>query len=133
MRRSRRAARCASSGAERKPLDRLRARCHSWCMVTQDDVRSACLALPHTSERLSWNRPAWFARTLFARLWDDTALTVKTSERDALLATQPDVFFSHPHHRQYPSLLLVRLGRIDGDELMELIDDSYRIANGSAH
>lgn len=97
-------------------------------MVSENDVRSACLALPGSTERLSWSRPAWFARTLFARMWDDTVLTLKTQERDALLALQPGVFFVHPHHERYPSLILVRLGRIGGDELSELIGGSYRIA-----
>ena len=101
-------------------------------MVSEDDVRSACLALPGTSERMSWNRPAWFARTLFARMWDDTVLTIKTEEREALLAAQPGAFFIHPHHEQYESLVLVRLGRIDREELTELIEESYRIANSAA-
>lgn len=101
-------------------------------MVTEDDVRSVCLALPGTSERLSWNRPAWFARTLFARMWDDTVLTVKTTEREALLATQPGAFLIHPHHEQYDSLVLVRLGRIGHDELTELLEESYRIAGARA-
>jgi hypothetical protein len=97
-------------------------------MVSEDDVRSACLALPGTTERLSWNRPAWFARSLFARMWDDTVLTLKTDERDALLATQPGAFFVHPHHARYPLLVLVRLGRIDAEGLTELIGESYRLA-----
>jgi hypothetical protein len=97
-------------------------------MVSEDDVRSACLALPGTSERLSWNRPAWFARTLFARMWDDAVLTVKTDERAALLALQPDAFLLHPHHERYDSLVLVRLGRLDHGQLEELIQESYRIA-----
>jgi hypothetical protein len=101
-------------------------------MVTEEDVRSVCLALPGTSERLSWNRPAWFARTLFARMWDDTVLTVKTTEREALLATQPGAFLIHPHHEQYGSLVLVRLGRIGHDELTELLEESYRIAGARA-
>ena len=101
-------------------------------MVSEDDVRSACLALPGTTERMIWNRPAWFARTLFARMWDDTVLTIKTEERDALLAAQPGAFFIHPHHEQHESLVLVRLGRIDREELTELIDESYRIANSTA-
>lgn len=97
-------------------------------MVTEDDVRSVCLALPGASERPSWNRPAWFARTLFARMWDDTVLTVKTDERAALLATRPHVFFIHRHHEKHPSLVLVRLGRVDHEELGELLAESHRIA-----
>ena len=101
-------------------------------MVTEEDVRSVCLALPGTSERLSWNRPAWFARTLFARMWDDTVLTVKTTEREALLATQPGAFLIHPHHEQYDSLVLVRLGRLGHDELTELLEEYYRTAGARA-
>jgi hypothetical protein len=97
-------------------------------MVTEDDVRSVCLALPGATERLSWNRPAWFVRTLFARMWDDTVLTVKSEEREALLVTRPGAFFLHPHHEQYPLLVLVRLGRIDAGELIELVGESHRIA-----
>lgn len=101
-------------------------------MVSEDDVRSACLALPGASERLSWNRPAWFAGALFARMWDDAVLTVKTSERDALVATHPDVFFVHPHHARYESLVLVRLGHIGHAELAELLEESHRIATGKS-
>lgn len=99
-------------------------------MVSEDDVRSVCLALPGTSERLSWSRPAWFARALFARMWDDTVLTVKTEERPALLATAPEIFFLHPHHERYEGLVLVRLDPLDPGELAELLAESYRIANG---
>lgn len=53
-------------------------------MVSEHDVRSTCLALPGTTERLSWSRPAWFASTLFARMWDDTVLTVKTDRKSVV-------------------------------------------------
>ncbi len=47
-------------------------------MATEDDVRRICLALPGVTERVSWGQPAWFARTLMARIWEDGVLTVKT-------------------------------------------------------
>ena len=45
-------------------------------MATEDDVRRLCLALPGVSERLSWSQPAWFAKTLMARMWEDGVVTV---------------------------------------------------------
>ncbi|MFD2079122.1 MmcQ/YjbR family DNA-binding protein [Actinopolymorpha cephalotaxi] len=97
-------------------------------MATEDDVRRICLALPGVTERLSWGRPAWFARTLMARVWEDDVLTVKTHERDALASAEPDTYYWTSHHDRSPQLVLVRLGRVDVDELDELLRDSYRIA-----
>jgi hypothetical protein len=96
--------------------------------MTEDDVRRICLALPGVTERLSWGRPAWFARTLMARMWEEDVLTVKTHERDALAAGEPDTYYWTSHHDRSPLLVLVRLGRIDPDELDELLRESYRIA-----
>jgi hypothetical protein len=97
-------------------------------MATEADVRRMCLALPGVTERSSWNQPAWFARTLMARLWEDGVLTVKTDERDALAATEPDTYFWTPHHERSPQLVLVRLARIGTEELGELLEESYRLA-----
>lgn len=89
-----------------------------------------CLALPGVTERPSWNQPAWFARTLMARIWEDGVLTVKTGEREALAGTDPGTYFWTPHHERSPQLVLVRLDRIGVEELAELLDESYRIAGG---
>jgi hypothetical protein len=62
-------------------------------MATEEDVRSICLAMPGVTERLSWNQPAWFARTLMARIWEAGILTVKTDEREALAGTDPETYF----------------------------------------
>ena len=97
-------------------------------MSTEDFVRQQCLALPGVVERTSWGRPAWFARTLLARIWEDGVVTVKTEEREALAATDPATFFWTPHHERSPSLVLVRLDRVSDVELAELLADSYRIA-----
>jgi hypothetical protein len=94
------------------------------------DVRRICLTHPGVTERLSWGMPAWFGRTLIARMWDEGTLTVKTDEREALVATRPEAYFWTPHHERSPRLLLVRLEQVDAVELTELIDESYRIAGG---
>ena len=100
-------------------------------MVTEEDVRSAALALPGVTERPSWGQPAWFARTLLARIWEPGVLTVKTEEREALAGTEPEIFHWTPHHERSPQLVLVRLDRIDGKLLAELLQDSYRLAGGN--
>lgn len=97
-------------------------------MASEDDVRSFCLALPGVSERLSWNRPAWFARSLMARMWEDGILTVKTEEREGLAGTDPETFFWTPHHDRSPLLVLVRLDRVGEAELPELLLEAYRLA-----
>ncbi len=99
-------------------------------MATEEDVRRICLALPGVTERISWNQPAWFAKTLMARIWEDGVLTVKTEEREALAGTDPATFFWTPHHDRSPQLVLVRLARIGSEELEELLADSYRLAGG---
>ena len=97
-------------------------------MPTEDDVRRICLSLPGVVERVSWGQPAWFARTLMARIWGPGALTVKTIERDALASEDPATYFWTPHHDRSPKLVLVRLANVKPDELAELLEESYRIA-----
>jgi hypothetical protein len=99
-------------------------------MATEEDVRQLCLSLPGVTERLSWSQPAWFARTLMARMWDDGVVTVKTTERDVLAGSEPDTYFWTPHHDRSPNLVLVRLERVADDELVELLLESYRLAGG---
>ncbi len=84
--------------------------------------------MPGVTERLSWGQPAWFARTLMARMWDDGVLTVKSEEREALAVTDPDTYFWTPHHERSPHLVLVRLDRVGDEELQEVLQESYRIA-----
>ena len=98
-------------------------------MATEDDVRRLCLAMPGVTERPSWGRPAWFAATLMARMWEDDVVTVKTSERDVLAGAQPETFFWTPHHDRSPKLVLVRLERVGDDELRELLEESHRLAS----
>lgn len=99
-------------------------------MATEEDVRRRCLALPGVTERLSWGQPAWFARTLLARMMGDGVVTVKSDERDTLAGTDPDTYFWTPHHDRSPKLVLVRLERVPDDELNELLQESYRLASG---
>jgi hypothetical protein len=98
-------------------------------MATEEDVRRICLSMPDVSERVSWGQPAWFARTLMARIWEDGVVTVKTEERDVLAASDQTTYFWTPHHERSPNLVLVRLHSVADDELDELLQESYRIAS----
>ena len=99
-------------------------------MATEDDVRRICLSLPGVTERTSWDQPAWFAKALMARMWEDGVLTVKSCERDLLAGADPKTFFWTPHHDRSEQLVLVRLERVADDELEELLQESYRLAGG---
>lgn len=110
-------------------LDVARGGRHRDCVTTEDDVRLICLALPGVTERLSWGRPAWFVKTLMARMWEEDVLTIKTHERDVLASAEPDTDYWARHHDRSPLLLLVRLGQVEPDELEELLRDSHRIAS----
>ena len=99
-------------------------------MPTEDDVRRSCLALPGVTERLSWGQPAWFAKQLMARMWDEGVLTVKSAERDVLAGSDPETFFWTPHHEASTQLVLVRLERVTDDVLAELLQESYLLAGG---
>jgi hypothetical protein len=98
-------------------------------VATEEDVRRRCLSLPGVTERLSWGQPAWFARTLMARIWEAGVVTVKSEERDVLAGSDPDTYFWTPHHDRSPNLVLVRLGRVTDDELDELLTESFRLAS----
>lgn len=100
-------------------------------MVSIEDVREGCLTFPGVVERLSWGQPAWFASTLMARMWEDGVLTVKSAEREALAALNPDTYFWTPHHDRSPLLVLVRLDRLTVPELLELLDESHHLAGAA--
>lgn len=99
-------------------------------MATEADVRRICLSLPGVTERSSWQRPAWFTRTLLARIWEDGVVTVKTEAREALVASAPATYFWTPHHDRSPALVLVRLGEVELPELEELLRESHQLSLG---
>lgn len=112
-------------------------------MATWDDVRRVALALPETSERPSHGNTSWRVRDkLFVwerplrpsdlRALGDAApdgpiLGVRVEHlgaKEALLADDPDVYFTTPHFDGYPAVL-VRLERIELGELEELIAEAW--------
>ncbi|MFG2164288.1 MmcQ/YjbR family DNA-binding protein [Micromonospora chersina] len=113
-------------------------------MATWDDVRRIALALPETTERGSHDDlPAWRVRDkLF--VWerplrradldalgdaapDGPILGARVPDlgaKEALLADDPEVYFTTPHFEGHPSVL-VRLDRIGIEELTELITEAW--------
>jgi hypothetical protein len=107
------------------------------------DVRRIALALPGTSEKTSretaswvvgdkgfvWERP--LRKSDLAALGADAPtgaiLGVRTPDlemKEALLATNPAVYFTTPHFDGYPAVL-VRLGAIRVAELKEVILEAW--------
>jgi hypothetical protein len=101
-------------------------------MATEDDVRAIALSLPGTTEEQWYRTPSYKVRGKgFLRLRTEAegGLVVFVSdlgEKEALLAGNPDAFFTTSHYDGYP-VVLVNLDKIDHDELRELITDSWLI------
>jgi hypothetical protein len=99
-------------------------------VVDDDDVRRIALSLPETKERPSYGTPGFRVKDkLFARMREDGALAVYVSaleEKEALIAAEPEVFFTLPHYDGY-AMVLVRLEAIGIEELTEVLTDAWRV------
>ena len=99
-------------------------------MATEDDVRRIALALPETIEKPWYNTPGFRVKDKgFLRIRSEAegGLVVWVSdlgEKDALLASEPEKFFTTPHYDGHPTVL-VNLPAVDVDELTELIVESW--------
>jgi hypothetical protein len=112
-------------------------------MATWDDVQRLALALPETSEAISreqrhwrvkdksfvWERPLRRAdlEALGAEAPEGPILGARVEHliaKEALLADDPDVYFTTPHFKGYPAVL-VRLERIGLDDLQELVVEAW--------
>jgi hypothetical protein len=101
-------------------------------MATEADVRRIALSLPETTEKPSYGTPGFRVKDkLFLRIRaePDCGLVVFVAdlgEKEALLASDPDKFFTTPHYDGHASVL-VNLPAIETDELRELIVDAWRL------
>jgi hypothetical protein len=113
-------------------------------VATWKDVRRFALALPGTNEErpasgnaawivnkrfFTWERP--LRRSDLAALGDDAPtgpiLGVRTADlemKDALLASNPEVYFTTPHFDGYPAVL-IRLGKIPKKELKAVLEEAW--------
>ena len=112
-------------------------------MAGWDDVRELALRLPEAEERLSRGLRQWRVRDkLFVwerplRRSDLEALGPAAPDgpilgarvehevaKQALIADDPDVFFTTPHFDGYPAIL-VRLDRIAREDLEEVVVEAW--------
>jgi hypothetical protein len=112
-------------------------------VASWDDVRRLALAMPAAEERVSrdmrqwrvkeklfvWERP--LRRSDLEALGDAApdgpilgARVEHLVAKDALIADDPDVYFTTPHFDGYPAVL-VRLDRIGLDDLEELTVEAW--------
>jgi hypothetical protein len=112
-------------------------------MATLDDVRRIALALPETTEAVSWGHAHWRVKDK-GFVWerplrgpDLEALGDAAPEgailgarvehlvaKEALLADDSDLFFTTPHFDGYPAVL-VRLDAISVEDLEEVIVEAW--------
>jgi hypothetical protein len=112
-------------------------------MATWDDVSSIALGLPETTEGTSYGNRAWKVRDK-GFVWerplrksdlealgdaapDGPTLGARVEHlvaKEALLATDPKVFFTTPHFDGYPAVL-VRLDEISADDLEEVVVEAW--------
>jgi hypothetical protein len=100
-------------------------------MPTWDDVVALGRRLPGVESGTSYGTPALKVHGAFmCRLRtnpDALAIRVRDlGEREALLQSGRDAFFTTPHYDGHP-YVLVRLDRVDPAELAELVEDAWRI------
>jgi len=114
-------------------------------MATLEDVRRIALSLPEVTQTegeyafrvrdkgFCWERP--LRKRDVADLeqlgeevpaGDFLGVRVPREEKDELLASAPDVFFTIPHFNGYPALL-VKLANVEVDELTEIITDAWLV------
>jgi hypothetical protein len=105
-----------------------------------DDVRRLALGLPHVVEIESdgfdfrvadkgfvWSYPELTPGRPRVIRTDIAVLYVgDEAEKQALVLGEPDAFFTTPEYNDLP-LVMLRLTRVDGKRLRELITDAWRM------
>lgn len=107
-------------------------------MSTQEDVRRIALSLPEVVQdgegyRVKGKLIVWTYMERVApkqpRIPKPEVLAIRVNgegEKQLLLHSDPDKFFTTAHYNGYPAIL-VRLASIENDELTELMTDAWRI------
>ena len=109
-------------------------------MADADDVRRLALSLPHVEEIDSdgfdfrvggrgfvWSYPERTPGRARVIRTDIAVLYVgDEAEKQALLLGEPRLFFTAPGYEGWP-LVMLRLEKVDGERLSELITDAWRM------
>ena len=101
-------------------------------MPTWADVVAAGRRQPETEEGTWFRTPCLRVRKKsFCRMKEDgetlVVRVVDLEDKEALLRSDPETFFTTPHYDGYP-YVLVRLDRVDPQQLRELIEDAWRLS-----
>ena len=100
-------------------------------MSDWETVRELALAFPEVEEDTSGRTTyrvrgklfAWMARE---RDGGGLAVRVDRDEKQLILDSDPDVYFTSPHYNGYPGVQ-IRLAAIGRDELRERLEDAWLI------
>jgi hypothetical protein len=96
-----------------------------------ETVRELALAFPEVEEDVSGRTAyrvrgklfAWMARE---RDGGGLAVRVDRDEKQLILDSNPEVYFTSPHYNGYPGVQ-IRVEAIDRDELQERLEDAWLI------
>ena len=90
-------------------------------------LRKTVLQLPGVTEKLLFGEPAFSVnKKLFAVLKSDgQTLAINTAERDVWMQADPHTFYITPHFQNY-DYMLIRLERVDPDDLVNLLIKAWR-------
>jgi hypothetical protein len=112
-------------------------------MADQNDVRAIALSLPETTEdegHFAFSVNNRGKRKGFAWVWMErvhpkkprvanpgviAVMVCDIQEREMLLAAYPLKYFTEPHYRGFPAVL-VRLAEVGVDELRDLLTNAWR-------
>lgn len=97
--------------------------------VTLETLRRTALSLPNVEEGTAWGIPAFRAGgKLFACFREDLdSIVVRASfeQRDAMIAEDPETYYTTDHHRNYP-WVLARLSKLHPAVLPDLLQMAWR-------
>jgi len=107
--------------------------------ISFDTVRNIGLALPGVEESTAYGQPALkihgklLACVPANRSAEPGSLVVRVDfdDRAELLAADPDVYYVTDHYAGY-SAVLVRLSRVNGDVLRDLLGMAYKFVTRNA-
>ena len=105
--------------------------------LTVDTVLKIGEKLPGTEVATAYGSPAlkvnsrMYACVAINKAAEPNSLVVYVADfeqRDALLAEEPDIYYTKPHYEAYP-VVLVRLSRVTRDALEDLLRGAHRIVS----
>lgn len=101
-----------------------------------EHLRSLCLTMPESTERISHGEPTWFVRgkkvfvSYAGHHHDDRVgfwCAAPPGTQEALVASDPDRFYRPPYvgHRGWLGVYLDV--PVDWDEIAEIVEDAFRV------